>query len=113
MFQNSTKSLTGGSGSGGTLSLNKRQIARIIVERNYYKEHYFEARDRLRAMETPQLAMRKRDMARALASGIFQSVCKFADNVAQDVGELLMPNAEPSPSPPPPPSQTSTALWNM
>ncbi|KAM7541998.1 hypothetical protein Aperf_G00000013210 [Anoplocephala perfoliata] len=118
---NNNKSPTGGSGgNGSTLRLTKRQIARIIVERNYYKEHYFEVQDRLSALEmavqyrteTSQ-PMRKRDMARALASGIFHSVRRFADNVAQDFGELLMPSVEPSSSLPPPPSQTSTALWNI
>ncbi|KAM3177602.1 hypothetical protein ACTXT7_004219 [Hymenolepis weldensis] len=112
---------TSNASGGGTLHLTKRQIARIIVERNYYKEHYIEFQDRLRAIEiealtqpeTPQ-HLRKRDMAHALFSELFEKVRNIADGMKQDFEELIAPNSESLLSSfPPTSSTTSTALWNM
>ncbi|VUZ49214.1 unnamed protein product [Hymenolepis diminuta] len=106
---------------GGTLHLTKRQIARIIVERNYYKEHYIEFQDRLRAIEieartqpgTPQ-HLRKRDMAHALFSELFEKVRNIADGMKQDFEELIAPSSESLLSSfPPTSSTTSAALWNI
>ncbi|CDS37619.1 C Jun amino terminal kinase interacting protein [Echinococcus multilocularis] len=101
------------SSSGRTLKLTKREIARILVERNYYKEHYLEAKNRLYTIEDTCRAqalverMRKREIASALLSRIFQSVHNFASDVAQGFDELIAPVQ------PPPPSRTSIALWNI
>ncbi|KAH9280302.1 JNK-interacting protein 3 [Echinococcus granulosus] len=101
------------SSSGRTLKLTKREIARILVERNYYKEHYLEAKNRLYTIEdtcraqAPVERMRKREIASVLLSRVFQSVHNFASDVAQGFDGLI------APVPPPPPSRTSIALWNI
>ncbi|KAL5968125.1 JNK-interacting protein 3 [Taenia solium] len=103
--------------SSGTLRLTKREIARILVERNYYKEHYLEIKSRLCAIEDAYCAqhpfahMRKREIASVLVSRIFQSMHHFASDVAQGFDGLIAPIEDPTP--PPPPSRTSTALWNI
>lgn len=87
------------------------------MERNFYKEHYLEAKTRLCAIENasnvqrPLASMRKREIASVLVSRIFQSMHNFASDVAQGFDELIAPVE--GPSPPPHPSRTSTALWNM
>ncbi|VDK44276.1 unnamed protein product [Taenia asiatica] len=103
--------------SSGTLRLSKREIALILVERNYYKEHYLELKSRLCETENAYYAqhpfehMRKREIASVLVSRIFQSMHHFASDVAQGFDELIAPTEDPTP--PPPRSRTSTALWNI
>ncbi|KAL5107484.1 JNK-interacting protein 3 [Taenia crassiceps] len=103
-------SVSSKSGSG-TLRLTKREVARILVERNYYKEHYLEAKSRLCAIEHPFEHMRKREIASALVSRLFQSVHNFATDVAQGFDDLI--TSVEDPAPPSPPSRTSIALWNI
>ncbi|VDM32088.1 unnamed protein product [Hydatigera taeniaeformis] len=101
----------------GTLKLTKREVDRVLMERNYYKERYLEAKTRLCAIENPCLVqqpfahMRKREIASVLVSRIFQSMHNFASDVAQGLDGLIAP-AENS-TPPPSSSRTSTALWNI
>lgn len=103
-----------------TLLVDKRQIARIILQRNHYKECFFEAQDRLRAIEieartqseTPQ-HLRKRDMALSLFAGLVEGVRNFADGVKQELGEFIAQSPESSSSSLLTHSATSTALRNI
>uniref|UniRef100_A0A0R3T323 Dot/Icm secretion system substrate n=1 Tax=Rodentolepis nana TaxID=102285 RepID=A0A0R3T323_RODNA len=103
--------------------IDKRQIARIILQRNHYKERFFEAQDRLRAIEIEartqpeaQQHLRKRDMALSLFAGLVEGVRNFADGVKQELGEFIAPSPESQSSSSSSiltPSATSTALRNI
>nr|CDS27064.1 JNK interacting protein [Hymenolepis microstoma] len=103
-----------------TLVVDKRQIARIILQRNHYKERFFEAQDRLRAIEIEAQTqseasqhLRKRDMALSLFAGLIEGVRNFAGGVKQELGEFIAQSPESPSSSPLAPSATSTALRNI
>ena len=87
----------------------------MIVERNYYKENYYELREKLHDLEIvrrtqpspPEANMRKRELASALFGKIIDSVHNFATDMKETIGEFARP-VEPEPQ-----SRASAALWNM
>uniref|UniRef100_A0A5K3EU97 RH1 domain-containing protein n=1 Tax=Mesocestoides corti TaxID=53468 RepID=A0A5K3EU97_MESCO len=111
-------SLGGAADNSGKQNFSKQEISRVILERNYYKERFIEAYDRLRALEidrsqVPIRRPRKREMVSAFFTGIFEKVQSFANDVAQGLDELVTPLEERHPPPTQHQIRTSTALWNL